>query len=214
MVTILTSIGCACDIPAHCYTYSFEPNTEWSAFYSGHAEIQDYFVRFYHKHQLEPFVRLNHKVLSTVWDDDQGICKLALFQYATRFAKYVLLISSLPQGNVEIEHDGQVVHDWCHVLVNGAGVVNRWKCEFISETRAFLRIGILTTALGPAIEGLHDFKGQLAHSAAWDETIDTTGKKVAVIGTGSSSIQMVPQLAKGECATKIFEPTINHIPRC
>ncbi|RVX71029.1 hypothetical protein B0A52_03394 [Exophiala mesophila] len=152
--------GCACDIPAHCYTYSFEPNTEWSEFYSGHSEIQEYFVRFYEKHQLEPFVRLNHKVISTVWDDDQCI------------------------WNVEIEHDGQIVHDWCHVLVNGAGVVNRWKW--------------------PVIEGLHDFQGKLAHSAAWDETINTEGKKVAVIGTGSSSIQMVPHLAKGAEHLTVF----------
>lgn len=50
---------------------------------------------------------------------------------------------------------------------------------------------------GPAIEGLHDFRGTLAHSAAWDEKIDHRGKRVAVIGTGSSSIQMVPNLAKG-----------------
>jgi cation diffusion facilitator CzcD-associated flavoprotein CzcO len=50
---------------------------------------------------------------------------------------------------------------------------------------------------GPAIDGLHSFKGGLVHSAAWDTSIDTKGKRVAVIGTGSSSIQMVPHLAEG-----------------
>jgi cation diffusion facilitator CzcD-associated flavoprotein CzcO len=55
---------------------------------------------------------------------------------------------------------------------------------------------------------LHDFRGKLAHSAAWDETIDTSGKKVAVIGTGSSSIQMVPSLAKGQlCVIVILRKT-------
>ncbi|OAP62021.1 hypothetical protein AYL99_04224 [Fonsecaea erecta] len=152
--------GCACDIPAHCYTYTFEPNTEWSAFYAGSQEIQDYFLRFYKKYELEPFVRLEHEVLSATWDELEGV------------------------WDVEIRHNGQVFHDWCNVLINGSGVVNKWKW--------------------PAIEGLHSFGGKLAHSAAWDETIDTADKRVAVIGTGSSSIQMVPSLAKGAKSLTVF----------
>lgn len=48
----------------------------------------------------------------------------------------------------------------------------------------------------PNIEGLHNFKGKLIHSARWDEAYDFTGKRVASIGIGSSGIQIVPQLAK------------------
>jgi cation diffusion facilitator CzcD-associated flavoprotein CzcO len=47
------------------------------------------------------------------------------------------------------------------------------------------------------IDGLHSFKGKLAHSADWDTSLGWKDKKIAVIGTGSSSIQMVPHLAKG-----------------
>lgn len=50
----------------------------------------------------------------------------------------------------------------------------------------------------PAIEGLHSFQGKLCHSAKWDDSYDFTGKRVAVIGIGSSGIQIVPQLAKGK----------------
>jgi cation diffusion facilitator CzcD-associated flavoprotein CzcO len=53
------------------------PNTEWSAFYSGHAEIQDYFMRFFKKYQLEPFVKLEHEVLSAAWDESNGTCKIS-----------------------------------------------------------------------------------------------------------------------------------------
>jgi hypothetical protein len=49
---------------------------------------------------------------------------------------------------------------------------------------------------GPKMKGLHDFKGQLMHSAAWDKSCDWEGKTVAVIGTGSSTIQMVAQIQK------------------
>ncbi|CAK7214509.1 hypothetical protein SCUCBS95973_002171 [Sporothrix curviconia] len=63
------------------------------------------------------------------------------------------------------------------------------------------RCNILITARGqlsninwPDITGLDTFGGKIMHSAAWDEDYDFTGKKVAVIGNGSSSIQIVPKL--------------------
>jgi len=47
----------------------------------------------------------------------------------------------------------------------------------------------------PAIEGIHDFKGTKIHSASYKQTAeDSKGKVVAVIGSGSSSIQIVPAL--------------------
>ena len=48
----------------------------------------------------------------------------------------------------------------------------------------------------PDIEGLKSYKGKLIHSARWDQEYDFTGKRVAVIGIGSSGIQIVPKLAK------------------
>lgn len=48
----------------------------------------------------------------------------------------------------------------------------------------------------PSIEGLKSFKGTLLHSAAFDNSIDLTGKTVAVIGSGSSGIQIIPSIQK------------------
>jgi cation diffusion facilitator CzcD-associated flavoprotein CzcO len=61
--------------PAHVYTYSFEPNPDWSSFYASAAEIRAYFEKFAEKHNLMPFVKLNSKVLSAIWDEDKGICE-------------------------------------------------------------------------------------------------------------------------------------------
>ena len=47
----------------------------------------------------------------------------------------------------------------------------------------------------PNIIGLESFKGHKCHSAAWDETFDYSNKTIAVIGNGSSSVQIVPKLA-------------------
>ena len=48
----------------------------------------------------------------------------------------------------------------------------------------------------PEISGLHEFKGQIVHSANWDHDFDYSHKRIAVIGNGSSGIQIVPQMAK------------------
>lgn len=145
--------GCACDIPAHTYTFPFDRNPEWSGYYSYAPEIQDYMMRFYKKHNLEPFVVLNTKVVAATWDEMQG------------------------KWEVELERkDGSKFKDTCNILINGSGVLTKWKW--------------------PEISGLHDFKGTLAHSANWPQDLDWSGKRVAVIGTGSSSIQMVPKIAE------------------
>ncbi|UDY23066.1 flavin-containing monooxygenase [Nocardioides sp. Kera G14] len=46
----------------------------------------------------------------------------------------------------------------------------------------------------PAIDGLEDFEGEVFHSARWNHDVDLTGKRVAVIGTGASAIQIVPEI--------------------
>ncbi|KAF2180148.1 FAD/NAD(P)-binding domain-containing protein [Zopfia rhizophila CBS 207.26] len=144
--------GCACDVPAHVYTYTFLPNPKWSSYYAYSPEILEYFQKFYHDQNLEEFVKLKHKVLGAKWHEDKG------------------------QWEVEIEHGGCTFTDWCHILMNGSGLLNRWRW--------------------PDIKGLHLFKGPLMHSAHWDASIDYSGKRVAVLGTGSSSIQIVPQVQK------------------
>jgi cation diffusion facilitator CzcD-associated flavoprotein CzcO len=52
--------------------------------------------------------------------------------------------------------------------------------------------GALNKASMPAIPGIENFEGPSFHSSAWDHQVDLTGKRVAVIGTGASAIQIVP----------------------
>jgi len=59
----------------------------------------------------------------------------------------------------------------------------------------------------PKIAGIDDFKGKKIHSAAWDHSYDMTGKRVAVIGTGASGIQIIPELVKTAEFVKVFQRT-------
>jgi cation diffusion facilitator CzcD-associated flavoprotein CzcO len=58
-----------------------------------------------------------------------------------------------------------------------------------------LAAGRLTEPRIPELPGIETFRGELFHSARWRDDVDLTGKRVAVIGTGASAIQLVPRLA-------------------
>jgi len=56
-------------------------------------------------------------------------------------------------------------------------------------------IGVLNVPKAPAIDGLDDFDGSMFHTARWPSDADIAGRDVAVIGTGASSMQLVPSIA-------------------
>jgi cation diffusion facilitator CzcD-associated flavoprotein CzcO len=59
----------------------------------------------------------------------------------------------------------------------------------------------------PDIDGIGSFGGDLMHSARWDHSVDLTGKRVAVIGTGASAIQIVPEVAKVAAHLDVYQRT-------
>lgn len=64
--------GCACDIPSFLYSYSFEPNPNWSRSYPGWAEILEYLKRTAAKYGLYEHIRFNHDVSTTTWDQQEA----------------------------------------------------------------------------------------------------------------------------------------------
>jgi cation diffusion facilitator CzcD-associated flavoprotein CzcO len=59
----------------------------------------------------------------------------------------------------------------------------------------------------PAIRGLDTYEGHKIHSARWDHNYDFSGKRVAVIGTGASAVQIIPELVKEAEFVKVFQRT-------
>ena len=68
-------------------------------------------------------------------------------------------------------------------------------------------VGPLTEPALPDIDGLDEFEGEIFHSARWNHDFDLTGKRVAVIGTGASAIQIVPELAKNVRQLDVYQRT-------
>ena len=59
----------------------------------------------------------------------------------------------------------------------------------------------------PEIAGIESFEGEIFHSARWNHDYDLTGKRVAVIGTGASSIQIVPEIAEQVAHLDVYQRT-------
>jgi 4-hydroxyacetophenone monooxygenase len=68
-------------------------------------------------------------------------------------------------------------------------------------------VGFLSRPRLPTIEGMETFNGQSFHTARWPDPLDLTGKRVAVIGTGATGYQLVPEIAKTAGHVNVFQRT-------
>jgi cyclohexanone monooxygenase len=71
--------------------------------------------------------------------------------------------------------------------------------------------GILTTPKLARIEGMSDFAGEAFHTSRWDYNIDLAGKRVGIIGTGATAVQVIPELAKTAKELYVFQRTPSSI---
>jgi cation diffusion facilitator CzcD-associated flavoprotein CzcO len=66
----------------------------------------------------------------------------------------------------------------------------------------------------PKLEGIDTFGGRMFHSARWDHSYPLHGKRVAVVGTGASAVQFVPEIAKQAAQLTVFQRSGNwFLPR-
>jgi cation diffusion facilitator CzcD-associated flavoprotein CzcO len=68
-------------------------------------------------------------------------------------------------------------------------------------------VGPLDQPKNPDIEGIEDFSGKIIHTARWDHSYDLRGKRVAVIGTGASGLQLVPEIAPLTRSLDVYQRT-------
>jgi len=71
-------------------------------------------------------------------------------------------------------------------------------------------VGILSAPIYPGVPGRENFRGEQYHTALWpDREVDLTGKRVAVIGTGSSGVQVIQTIAPLVDSMTVFQRTAN-----
>ncbi|KWX62861.1 NAD(P)/FAD-dependent oxidoreductase [Mycobacterium sp. NAZ190054] len=155
--------GCACDIPAHMYSFSFEPKADWTHMWSFQPEIQDYLLGVTAKYGLRRYIEFGTHVDRAIWDDDEM----------------------------------------------------RWHV-FAKDGREFVAQFVISGAGGLHIPSIPEFDGYdeylgagrvAFHSAEWNHDVDITGKNVAVIGTGASAIQIVPEIVRDVSELHVYQRT-------
>ncbi|HEX6944812.1 MAG TPA: NAD(P)/FAD-dependent oxidoreductase, partial [Casimicrobiaceae bacterium] len=105
-----------------------------------------------------------------------------------------------------------------HIRFGHEGLGAEWdddaKLWRLRTSRGELTANVLVTAMGglsepapPDIPGLDRFEGTMFHSAEWDHDHDVAGERVAVIGTGASAIQIVPEIQPKVGSLTLFQRT-------
>jgi cation diffusion facilitator CzcD-associated flavoprotein CzcO len=152
--------GAACDVPSHVYSFSFEPNPNWSRAFAESWEIQDYLLGVVEKWGLRSHLQLGTEIVEARWDGAAGAWTLTT------------------------DDEQSVV---ARVVLSGVG-------------------GLVDPSL-PDIKGIQSYTGEIFHTARWNHDFDLAGKKVAVIGTGASAVQVVPSVAPQVEKLTVFQRT-------
>ncbi|ANK79994.1 MAG: hypothetical protein TEF_03715 [Rhizobiales bacterium NRL2] len=156
--------GLCCDVPSHLYSYSFEPNPDWSRLYASQPEIQRYIRACAERHDLPERTRFRAGVETACFDEDSGTWLLE-------------------------DADGRRTRH--RVLVAATGG--------------------LTAPRFPKIAGYDDFEGAFWHSGGWRGDVDLAGKRVAVVGSAASAVQVVPEVARRAARLTVFQRSPNWI---
>ncbi|KAF2402526.1 FAD/NAD(P)-binding domain-containing protein [Trichodelitschia bisporula] len=90
---------------------------------------------------------------------------------------------------------------WTSVLSTGETLTTRYLV---------LALGLLSKTHWPSIPGLDTFKGTLVHSSRWPEGLDLNGKRVGVIGNGSTGVQIITDLAPKVASLVSYQRTPQH----
>lgn len=67
--------------------------------------------------------------------------------------------------------------------------------------------GFLSQPKIPDIDGIESFAGKVLHTAQWEDDYDLTGKRVAVIGTGATAVQLIPTIARDTAELTVYQRT-------
>ena len=152
--------GLTVDTLSVVYSYSFEPNPDWSRVYAPGKELKEYADHCANKYGVLPHIKYNKTVSKVSYDEDRNV--------------------------------------WITQLESGETITSRY---FVSAC------GVLVNPKMPDIDGIESFKGKVIHASRWDHDYDLSDKRVAVIGTGATAIQFIPEIVEKVKHLDIYQRT-------
>jgi cation diffusion facilitator CzcD-associated flavoprotein CzcO len=151
--------GLAVDIASVTYSYSFEPNPNWTRLFAPGAELKKYAEHVADTYDLRRHMEFGVTVERAEWDD--------------------------------------------------AGFWTVHTTDGTSRTAQFLvtATGFLSQPYTPDFPGIESFAGDIIHTTAWQDGYDFAGRRAAVIGTGATAVQLIPEIAKSARHLTVFQRT-------
>lgn len=156
--------GLGVDVPSDVYSYSFNPNPNWSRTRSPRKELHSYAKQTAEDFGVMPFIKTKSRVDSIHFNDQSQL--------------------------------------WDVTLAGG---------ERVSAYHVFFSTGGQYLPKIPNFDGLSNYQGDLFHTARWNHKVDLKGKRIAVIGSAASAIQIIPELAKVASQVDMYQRTASWV---
>ena len=179
--------GARVDIQSMEYSFGFSPELQqewhWTERYAGQPELLRYANHVADRFNLRDGIQLNTRLTGAVFDEaaNRWLAEAESGGNSCGGSSSVSSVSSNIDGEL-----GQ-----------------SWSARFL-----VMASGPLSKPNTPAFKGLETFAGPVLHTARWpSDKVDFSGKRVAIIGTGSSAIQAIPQIAQQASELTVFQRT-------
>lgn len=177
--------GARCDVESLEYSYQFDHDLQqewqWSERYAPQPEILAYADHVADRFELRDGIEFDTRVVSAIFDDS-----------TERW-----LVTTQPVAGRTINSDEL------------GDAITTWDAQFV-----VMATGCLSSTNVPDIDGLDEFEaagGTLLHTGRWPHGgVDVSGRRVAVVGTGSSGVQAIPLLARDAAHLTVFQRTATY----
>jgi 4-hydroxyacetophenone monooxygenase len=184
--------GCGVDTPNQFYSFAFAPNPDWGFHFSPRNELQAYLQDVADRFGLRNRIQFQTELVAATWDEDAQHWRVTLRELfneesgAGRAAQTNTNSGDVRTPTPPTQRTGPTERTMtCRVLVTAIGHFNRPNDITIS--------------------GTENFEGNVFHSARWPEHLDLTGKRVALVGTGATSVQIAPAIVQQVKSLTIYQ---------
>lgn len=160
--------GCACDIPAHLYSFSFNLNPSWSSAFAPAREIHAYLHDTLAKFGLTNKTEVNETCVEVAWQESTRTWRAQVMNTVTGVTQTIE----------------------ARFIISGVGGLHHPSFPPLDRSR---------------------FQGDAMHSAEWNSEVDLHDKRVVVVGSAASAIQLVPEIMDQAKDVYVLQRTPNWI---
>jgi cation diffusion facilitator CzcD-associated flavoprotein CzcO len=184
--------GARFDSESYTYAYLFSRELfdewEWQEHFASQPEIERYLNHVVDRFDLRRHMRFGAPVTSAVYDDATATWSVTTEQVSG-------------QQRTTPKHHAATSEHATGDTADGARTVARYV---VAAT------GVLSVPYFPPVRGRDEFRGEAFHTGRWPATaVDFAGKRIAVVGTGSSGVQLIPEIAPDVAELTVYQRTPN-----